>query len=291
MRYFKTIIISVFAITLIAVGVLRRNYDSSVNASNLTPEILNTINDRFGEGIDPVSLNISMEVALRGAPEKVSWQLNEPYSSELLNVYIINSEIGEWDGELKGLHSTLKSNAVFIRSLNSIILDFQLIDYLALRYFDSPDIQDWGTRISIVGWIVAHEVGHFMKGHKTAHFGRSGFLSYTGNSAASQQQELEADKYFSESIHRYDRDPFIEGFSYADEYSSILLEILSKELDIKNSSSFRWYLTKLLNTLQLKSSHPLYVHRAAQLLDNLASESDDEELKILVESIQRDLGI
>ena len=245
----------------------------------ISPESLNRLLEDFGTSFDPVTLYTSVELAMSSAPVNTAWRINEYYEDGILNVYIIDTKLSSWSKELRNILKIVSNNAIYIGSLQSIIVDIQLINILSNRFFPGEDDSSWGTRGYVVDWIVAHEVGHYLAAHNTAHFGADSFLGEGWIKSDSQSIETEADNYLAASILEWDKNPIVEDYSYGGVYSDVLLEILVLELENANDRRKCGFLESVFNSLGIQRSHPQYVERAFYLLSRLADTLEDTELQ------------
>ena len=246
-------------------------------------EVINEILQMYQSPFDPVTLNIAIEVAVGN---EWDWRLNQPHRAGKLNIFIVDTQGGPWEGDLFLWYEALRNNAVYIRDLTSIIVDYQLIDYLANRYYENLDPPDWGTRGHFVQWIVAHEVGHHKYQHKTAHFINNNMLGFDGIFNGRRKMEIEADSHLADSIIANELTALGQQANYLDAYLLLLFDILDKELSISKTSTStpRW--RKILSELGVLSRHPQYIERTFLLLELLSEASNDEELKSWVKENQ-----
>jgi hypothetical protein len=289
-----------FILPLLMIIILSYFFDMQ-KTDKITSETLNKL-PNISDGsytfytFDPITFNISMNLALKGTLHENKWQLNKPYKENWLNIYIIDSKsMTESKKEMEGIYNVCRNNAVYLDDLKTIILDYQLIEILTARYFSETGIlgidtskNEWGQRGYMVDWIISHEIGHFVKGHKTSHFSPENFLAFPKLYQKEKKYELEADAYFAQRIEDYGYIDPVAKENMIDSYISVLLNILIKEKNhYKNRNNL---IDKMITFLSFRKYHPEYIERAFNLLKLLSENSYDTELQEELKQISRGLG-
>lgn len=221
---------------------------------------------------DPVGLRISIESAVAGTRFENQWAINSPCRS-LLNIFLIDSTYSRVATH-RYIH-VFRQNAVFIRRLHAIVVDSQFIQTLGDKYF-ATDF-NMGIRSTLVSWIIGHEIGHLMRGHRTSHFTPNDMISIGSKRRrrASEMREDEADAYFADIIRA-------NGESMVYTYAAVFSDIVAYEADPNNV---------LGSTGKPLHSHPAYLVRAFRFLARIVERDKDPELADLIEEWGRELGL
>ena len=145
---------------------------------------------------DPISLRISLRSALTGTRFEDHWDINSPHGTSSLGIFVIDSS----DTRLATHRhiAIFRHNAVFLKRLSAIVVDYQFVGTLANKYFASDS--DMGLRATLLSWIIGHEIGHVIRGHPTSHFRSNDMLARRRRGLASEYREDEADAYFADTI-------------------------------------------------------------------------------------------
>lgn len=220
---------------------------------------------------DPISLFGSIEWALAGTRFDHQWNVNSPYDDSSLSIFLIDS--GDPRLEAHRHIRIFRDNAVFLKRLNAIVVDYQFIETLGNRYFAL--VLDMGARSILLNWIMGHEIGHLMNGHQTSHFAMNDMLQPARRDSANQYREDEADAYFADVIRATSQD-------VVDTYSSVFVRIVEYEADLVVGQD---------STGNQRHSHPTYLVRAFRFLERLVDGTKDQALADLLEGWGRELGL
>lgn len=163
-----------------------------------------------------------------------------------------------------------RQNAVFLRRLHAIVIDSSFVQTLGDKYFGTDF--DMGIRSTLLSWIVGHEIGHLVRGHRTSHFRPNDMLDREPRQRARAIREDEADAYFADVIRA-------NGQSTVYVYADVFSVIVAHEADQRTVSGGRG------------SSHPLYLVRAFRFLERIVERDKNPKLVALIEDWGRELGL
>ena len=279
-------------VAILAIG----SFASQHQTTRLTEQEL--INELFVKGVlkvssgdvtyyrflDPVLTSIAIDTAVAGTQYKRAWEINNlPILPNKINIFTINS--AEWDFDSQGPICIFRQNAIYLPSQETIIIDVQAARAIT-RHVNESEVS---TVATVIAWIIGHEVGHAVLGHRRSAFfafDESGcepstlkrlirlFSPWCWSCKDSQALELEADKFFMTQI--------MKASNGNDVMIGFLLPLIGNYFDNPNL------------TIRGDVSHPDHTVRAVRLLEHLACHNQPENLRgklgDLVKLLLTDLG-
>ena len=219
--------------------------------------------------LDPILTKMAIDTAVAGSRYESAWEMNHELNlSDTINVITINSD--EWDFEATGPICIFRKNAVYLPSLETIVVDVQAARAIA-NETDEPEAYIG----AVMAWIIGHEIGHAVLQH-----GRRTFFEFDelGCEASTvtrldrlfsscllrckdrQEIELVADRYFATQI--------MEISNGSEVMIGFLLPLLSSIYDDQGFPNYG------------KGTHPSHTTRAVKLLDEFVCDNKmDEEFR------------
>jgi hypothetical protein len=165
----------------------------------------------------------------------------------------------------------ISGNCAYIGEPATIACDANYFDALIessglakeLRTVPSLEANRAQARRYLIAWILGHEIGHVVRGHRPSHFAANRIDEIVASSSIDQRFELEADAWFAEQLPR---DP-----ARRLSLETLLLDLLYAQVRAKVGSENLFPATGVPLTSSLivygeHSTHPEFVIRATRML-------------------------
>ena len=219
--------------------------------------------------LDPILTSMAIDTAVAGSQYQNAWEINhQPILPDKINILTVDSE--EWSFDIEGPICIFRRNAVYLPSMETIVVDVQAARVIAERTKSPEDYMD-----VVMAWIIGHEIGHAVLEHRRSSFFGFDELSCEGTAMkrlvrlfslcvwhceSHQAVELEADLYFATQIMK---EP--NGSELMLNFLIPLLGDLYEQEDSRSSES---------------STHPSHTLRTIELIRQLLCDTKvDEDLR------------
>jgi len=129
-----------------------------------------------------------------------NWAINEPHEPGRLNVYVVLGPAVRHTPDAPSFLSRVARNCAYLGD-DVITLDaWYLESFLSQRRLVGlplPFAHDGRQPHlrSFILWVLGHEIGHAVSGHREGHFSPEGLERHVGVSAASHRAEFQADEF------------------------------------------------------------------------------------------------
>jgi hypothetical protein len=224
--------------------------------------------------MDPVSLNLALDTALRRTAFYRKWRLNSRPDPNNLTIYVFDSASPTFRGRVVDV---LRNNAAFIAESNTIAVDYQLIATLWKRYFSEDT--SYGSRSNLIAWVVAHEVGHLINKNESAHF-RDASLLKGAATCEGTSDEQNADDYYAALVATLES-------RFVEVQVRLFSQIIEKELQrLETTRSRRWTFTSTFTRWSRRCTHAEYVIRAHRFIEGVARRTRDPSLTELARAFR-----
>lgn len=218
--------------------------------------------------------------ASRGTRFEDHWSVNSPFSSGRLNLYLVDGRsVSARPWVIR--FPSLQSNCTSTPGGEVVVCDIALVDEIISRTYSALGgvrAIDY-ARPTVVRWMLSHELGHLVLGHRGVHFFSEPRGVEKRGLSRIYVQEQYADAYAASKLFDGSNDGRIEG---------VLIDIASAEVmrqtgtPLYGAGILYDYDKKVHFTKQC--SHPVYVVRAYNLLLAAATAQNDAGLKSMLKS-------
>lgn len=232
-----------------------------------------------------------VERLLAGTALEDRWQINKRPKKHQLNLYVIDRAS---ESVLPTFARRLVNNCAYVGQPNVIVCDENvLMDFLrdvgVVEWHDGhPQEVEFleAKQRAFLYWIIGHELGHVLRGHRASHFRPDGFKAMVASSTVSHKQEYEADAFVVEQLAK--------DTQLQTDLETMLMDVINAEVRRKVGADlpagvgliFDYNGDRVVKYLRA-GTHPEYVVRAARMLLISAELSGDEGFKNFVEGFVR----
>lgn len=230
-----------------------------------------------------------MALATRDTSYEGYWQINSEPKRDYINLFVASFDQSSRALDPMEEMDQLKENCAYVGPPSTIVCDEALLSSFLVRV----GVSDWykghsmekqmleQVQQAFLYWIVGHEIGHIVKGHKPAHFSDSAFEAMVESSSLSWRQELEADSF---AVSQMQHDSALRVG-----VESMLIDVVNSQIRSKVGSDlpagvgiiYDYDNEKVVEYLR-SGSHPEFVVRAARMLSVSAETSHDSGLGNMV---------
>lgn len=230
---------------------------------------------------DSIEISNVLETLLENTKFRGKKQINRPYKSDLVNVYIIDGSISyiKEDAHI----SQLVNNCVYVGS-NIIFLDVAYLKSFLNKHHvrkDSYSTQFINNQQCFLYWVIGHELGHLLCNHLAGHFESGSLEEFVNSSSIDNKAELQADSVFVHTIS--------SNTNRRISVERLMLNILNAEIEQKVGVVEVYgvgihydYTNKNVVTYARQPTHPEYVIRLARMIELSSKLSGDKGLHNLV---------
>jgi hypothetical protein len=225
----------------------------------------------------------SLERVTRSTRFEDRWTVDAPFSTDKLNVYLVDSRAASaavWVTRFPNLRRNCTSSP----GGKIIVCDLALADEIASRAYEVATATETHevARAMILRWMLSHEVGHLVLGHRGVHFFADPTRAETRSAPRVYAQEREADDFAASNL--FDGDD-------AWRMERLLVDLASSEVVRKTGTpmygvGILYNYDKPVHYTE-QCSHPAYVIRAYTLLQRAADVRHEDSLAAMLKSFGR----